>query len=124
MHAGGSATVTVHGRDTFTVSSAVVGRYGKDSDSVQSRIIEVLKKSSLAPAVNTAPDEKRSAEALQNRVGQVVGKKLLGHACDDGAGSGTTQEDGGKNKDSNVRKSKQRLASGLLGWCVPNESGA
>lgn len=99
--AGGSATVTVHGRDSFTVVSGVQRRNRAAKDSVWSRVTEKLKQGS-------GVDTNGAANVKNTDVAEVNGQ------------GGDTKESVTKSAGKQAMRKQRR---GFLGWCFPNAAG-
>lgn len=105
VYVGGSATVTVHGRDNFTVASGVRSpNTATFKDSVKFRVMDLLKKNSAADTdtgTGTGAGGSGSADSA--------------HACANAAKSKSWQL-------ACKGKAKQHSVVGWLGWCMPKTS--
>jgi hypothetical protein len=96
--------VTITGRDSFTVASGAASHSAAGTDSIKSRVVELLQKGA------EADDQYKSAEADDALAPLCAAATKCG--CASGSSEPNSQASG-----------KQFSAARLLGWCMPVEAG-
>lgn len=122
VYVGGSATVTVHGRDSFTVVSGTQRRSASAKDSIRSRVVELLKNGSTVDGKadsNAVDSEAKDACKALAKVGGSGEKQAAGSDWCRGDDDENCCDPKAVQMKSAEKSAMRTMTRGFLGWCVP-----